>query len=80
MHACEVLAYSLREDTIPFLEPLLQHPSARTRDEAAAAIDAIKHKNHHYYLDRTHSGNAFWVVNPEDDPSYKPRRWQQSAV
>ena len=80
MHACELLAYSLRQDVVPSLEPLLQHASARTRDEAAAAIDAIKHKNHHYYLDRKHSGSTFWVVNPEDDPQYKLRRWQQGAV
>ena len=80
MYACEILAYSLREDAIASLEELLHHPSARTRDEAAAAIDAIRHKNHHYYLDRTHSGSTFWVLNPEDDPHYKPRRWQKAAV
>ena len=80
MHACEVLAYSLRDDVIPHLKPLLHHPVAGTREDAAAALDAIKHKNHHYYLDRKHSGSAFWVVNPEDDPDYKPRRWQTQAV
>jgi hypothetical protein len=76
MHACEVLAYSLRHDAIAWLEPLLDHPVADTRTAAAAAIDAIQHQNHHFYLDRKHSGTSFWVVNPEDDPSYQPRRWQ----
>src|SRR5690606_8887665 len=33
MYACEILAYSLREDAIASLEELLHHPSARTRDE-----------------------------------------------
>jgi len=76
MHACEVLAYSLRHDAIPALEPLLDHPVADTRTAAAAAIDAIQHQNHHFYLDRKHSGTSFWVVNPEDDPNYQPRHWQ----
>lgn len=76
MHACEVLAYSLRHDAIPSLEPLLDHPVAETRATAAAAIDAIQHQNHHFYLDREHKGTSFWVVNPQDDPKYKPRPWQ----
>ena len=76
MHACEILAYSLRHDAIPSLEHLLDHPVAETRATAAAAIDAIKHENHHFYLDREHKGNAFWIVNPQDDPKYRPRPWQ----
>ena len=76
MHACEVLAYSLRQDAVPSLESLLHHPVAETRATAAAAIDAIQHQNHHFYLDRQHRGTSFWVVNPQDDPSYKPRPWQ----
>ncbi len=76
MHACEVLAYSLRDDAIPSLKSLLDHPVAETRATAAAAIDAIRHHNHHFYLDREHKGTSFWVVNPEDDPKYQPRRWQ----
>jgi hypothetical protein len=76
MHACEVLAYSLRHDAIHSLEALLDHPVAETRATAAAAIDAIQHQNHHFYLDREHKGTSFWVVNPQDDPKYKPRAWQ----
>jgi len=76
MHACEILAYSLRHDVIPSLEQLLDHPAAETRATAAAAIDAIQHQNHHFYLDREHRGTSFWVVNPQDDPKYTPRPWQ----
>jgi hypothetical protein len=39
----------------------------RTVEDARAAIDAIARKNHHYFVDRTHSGRSFWVVNPEDE-------------
>lgn len=76
MHACEILAYSLRRDAIPSLEELLDHPVAQTRATAAAAIDAIELQNHHFYLDRQHKGNSFWVVNPQDDPDYVPRPWK----
>ena len=76
MHVCEVLAYSLRHGAIPSLERFLGHPVAETRVTAAAAIDAIHHHNHHFYIDRQHKGTSFWVVNPQDDPKYKPRPWQ----
>ena len=76
MHSCEILAYSLRHDAIPNLELLLYHPIAETRATAAAAIDAIRHQNHHFYLDRDHKGTSFWVVNPQDDPNYRPRPWE----
>lgn len=68
MQACSNLAYSLRRDTVPHLRSLLTHRDQKTRDNAAAAIDAIRHQNHHYYMDRNHTGRSFWVVNPEDDP------------
>ncbi|MYN47653.1 hypothetical protein GTP23_21685 [Pseudoduganella sp. FT93W] len=64
--ACGVCAYSLRPDAIPHLEELLEHPDAKTAEDAVAAIDAIKRKNHHYFIDRSHSGTSFWTVNPED--------------
>ena len=75
-HACEVLAYSLRHDAVPDLEQLLAHPVADTRATAAAAIDAIRHQNHHFYLDRAHKGTVFWVVNPQDDPDGRPGPWR----
>lgn len=67
MQACGILAYSLRRDAIPHLEPLLTHRDQKTQADAAAAIDAILHQNHHYWFDRDHSGNSFWTVNPEDE-------------
>jgi hypothetical protein len=48
------------------LKELLKHSDAKTVEDAAAAIDAIKRKNHHYFVDRSHSDMSFWTVNPED--------------
>lgn len=61
--ACGLLAYSLRRDAIPFLETLLSHPTKDTAEHAAAAIDAINHQNHNYFVDRSHTGRGFWVIN-----------------
>ena len=61
--ACGLLAYSLRRDAIPFLETLLSHPTKDTAEHAAAAIDAIKHQNHNYFIDRSHTGRGFWIIN-----------------
>ncbi len=65
MQACAILAYSLREDCIPNLESMLKHGNKKTRDYAAAAIDAIKHQNH--WLDLEHAGSSKWIVNPQDE-------------
>ena len=67
-YACSILAYSLRDDVLPSLSTLLDHPDLKTRESAAAAIDAVSCKNHHYYLDRAHTGYSFWGVNPGDVP------------
>jgi hypothetical protein len=64
--ACGLLAYSLRKEAIPRLQPLLRHPDARTVEDAKAAIDAIRHQNHHYFVDRDHSGRSRWQVNEGD--------------
>ena len=64
--ACMVLAYSLRTDAIPALTVLLQHVDHRTREDAARAIDAIQHQNHHYFVDTQHRGRSFWEVNETD--------------
>ncbi len=66
--ACSILAYSLRDDALPHLEQILSHKDSKTRLAAASAIDAITHKNHHRFVDRSHTGNTFWVVNPGDEP------------
>ena len=65
-HACGILAYSLRADMVPALQLAAAHPDPRTQAEAAAAIDAINHQNHHYFIDRKHTGQSFWLVNPSD--------------
>lgn len=62
--ACGILAYSLRDDVVPELEVLLDHAHQETRADAAAAIDAIRRKNHHYLVDRKHTGYTFWNVKP----------------
>jgi hypothetical protein len=67
-YACSILAYSLRGDVLPQLALLQGHPDPKTRADAAAAVDAISCKNHHYYLDRGHTGGTFWGVNPGDVP------------
>jgi hypothetical protein len=67
-YACSILAYSLRPEAIPQLTSLLAHPDLKTRASALAAIDAISSTNHHYYIDRSHSGSTFWGVNPGGVP------------
>ena len=59
-YGCAILAYSLRVDALPTLSSLLKHTDRRTADDARAAVDAIKNKNHHFYHDRDHSGRVRW--------------------
>jgi hypothetical protein len=67
-YACSILAYSLRDDVVADLETLLSHRDPRTRENAVAAVDAIRSKNHHFYVDRNHTGYSYWVVNPDEAP------------
>lgn len=64
--ACSLLAYSQRKDALPYLKPLQAHEVAKTVKDAEAAVDAIRLRNHHLFVDRTHSGSTFWVVNESD--------------
>lgn len=64
--ACALCAYSLRDDAIPHLKLLLKHSDSKTVADAKAAIDAIRFRNHHYFVDRIHSCGTFWEVNPGD--------------
>lgn len=66
--ACAILAHSLRRDVLPQLASLRAHPDQNTRAAAAAAVDAISNRNHHYFIDRGHTGSNFWGVNPGDVP------------
>jgi hypothetical protein len=60
------VAYSQRPEALSHLKVLLAHPDARTVEDAKAAIDAISSRNHHYFVDRGHSGRSFWQVNEGD--------------
>jgi hypothetical protein len=64
--ACGLLAYALRREAVPHLTPLLQHADPHTVADAKAAIDAITQQNHHYFVDRAHTGRARWQVNEGD--------------
>jgi hypothetical protein len=59
-YACAILAYSLRTDALPTLSSLLNHADPRTVEDARAALDAIKNMNHHFFMDRDHSGKVLW--------------------
>jgi hypothetical protein len=59
-YGCALLAYSLREDAIPILLSLSKHADRRTVEDARAAIDAIKSKNHNFFKDRAHCGKILW--------------------
>lgn len=59
-YGCALLAYSLRRDALPVLVSALRHPDRRTVEDARAAIDAIKQKNHNFFQDRSHSGKVLW--------------------
>ena len=67
--ACMVLAYALRREALPALVAATKHEDERTAEDARAAIDAIEHRNHHYFVDRDHSGRSYWEVNPGDTPA-----------
>src|SRR5689334_20275203 len=57
MQALAILAYSQTPDVVQQIQPLLEHRDPKTRADAAAAIDAIRSQNHHYWFDRDHSNN-----------------------
>lgn len=61
--ACSLLAYSLKTEALPHLEKLLDSSENQTREDAAAAINAIKSQNHNLFIDRTNSGKTFWEVD-----------------
>ncbi|HBI44036.1 MAG TPA: hypothetical protein DDY78_14470 [Planctomycetales bacterium] len=63
---CCILAYSLSRDAVPALEGLLGHSDKKTAEDARAVIDAIQNRNHHYFIDRKHSGQMFWEVRKGD--------------
>ena len=59
-----LLAYSQRTAALPALHAAHQaYSSTGDADDLAAAIDAIQSQNHHYFLDRAHTGNTTWEVD-----------------
>jgi hypothetical protein len=64
--ACSLLAYAQKQEALPRLEALLDHADPRTVADAKAAVDAITRRNHHYFVDRDHTGRAFWQVTEGD--------------
>ncbi|WLQ14320.1 hypothetical protein O5O45_31885 [Hahella aquimaris] len=55
--ACMLLAYSLNPDALDALSQLAEtSQDTSTVEDAKAAIDAIKNRNHNYFVDREHSG------------------------
>jgi HEAT repeat protein len=70
--ACGLLAYSLRREALPHLQTLLSHKDRKTVEDAQAAMDAIQSKNHHYFVDRNHSGRLFWQVGDEEAEAAPP--------
>jgi hypothetical protein len=59
-YGCALLAYSLRNEALPTLSVLLNHSDHYTIADARAAIDAIKRKNHYFFMDRDYSGKIRW--------------------
>lgn len=59
-----LLAYSQRQDTLPALRAAHQaFATAAGAGDLEAAIDAIESQNHHYFLDRGHTGTTTWVID-----------------
>jgi hypothetical protein len=56
--ACMLLACALDRGALPALRQTLMHSDAATVEDAHAAIDAIENSNHHYFVDRSHSGRV----------------------
>jgi hypothetical protein len=59
-YGCALMAYSLRTEALSTLAALLKHTDQRTVEDAKAAIDAIKRKNHNLFTDRKHTGRIHW--------------------
>ncbi|CAM2010022.1 hypothetical protein [Acanthopleuribacter pedis] len=54
--ACMLLAYSLDQSLLPNLLELKKDFPENTMEDLLATIDAIQSQNHHYFVDRDHSG------------------------
>ncbi|MGH9213696.1 MAG: hypothetical protein ACRD2C_23925 [Acidimicrobiales bacterium] len=66
--ACGLLAYSLREEAEGRLLLLCSHVDVATREDARAAVAALREHDHHRFKDRDGTGRVFWIVNQSDLP------------
>jgi len=56
---CMLLAYSQKKEMLPVLKHALEATiDAEGKADLLAAIDAIEHENHNFFVDRKHSGKA----------------------
>jgi len=60
--ACLLLAVAQRREAILSLKALVT--ANLSREDALAAIDALEHRNQHYFVDREHSGKVTLNVSP----------------
>lgn len=65
--AMKALAFAFDDQALPVLRHLLRSRNKETRDDAAAAIDAITNRNQHLFLDRRHEGNIRMEMGKLDD-------------
>lgn len=64
--ACMLLSFSLRKDALPGLREALERLKGKPGSEdVAAAIDAIEHQNHNYFVDRDHSERMTMAIESE---------------
>jgi hypothetical protein len=56
--ACLLLAYSQVQRALPVLHKAKEKLPVQSRGDVLAAIDAIESGNHHYFVDRDHSGKV----------------------
>jgi hypothetical protein len=77
---CGIIAYSLRPDALPIPRQQIAHPDPKTVDDVEAAIDAISNGNHHYFVDRQHTGKTFWSVNDGSTTCRVTSRCRQGAL
>ena len=61
--ACLLLAYSQQTKVLPALRAALARAPVQSKADVLAAIDAIENRNHHYFVDRDHSGKVKLNVN-----------------
>jgi hypothetical protein len=60
--ACELLAYAQKSETLANLRQTLKSATGDFRADVLAAIDAIESHNHHFFVDREHSGKVTWNI------------------